>query len=124
VAPVGPGEPYRTHSATFQATAATTTISLAQTAAGDQTVLLDNVRVVPAGTADVRLRIEPWGEGAIQLSWPSSALGFELRSSPNVTGPYTDPGLPVEVGPEESVAVDFVNPDGKQFYQLVRPPTP
>lgn len=55
VAPVGGTAPYRTKTATFVATDITATLTIAQTKAGDHTVLIDDVRV----TGDVQAPLPP-----------------------------------------------------------------
>ncbi len=59
VSPVGGEQPYHTHTFSFQATSDSADLQFAQMGAGDQTVLLDDVRVYPGGEALPCVTVSP-----------------------------------------------------------------
>ncbi len=66
VDPVGADNPYHTHEFNFQATGATADLIFAQTAEGDNTVLLDNIRVTSGSAVLPCVEISP-GELTLSL---------------------------------------------------------
>lgn len=119
IAPVGGSNPYRVLEAGFVAENDTVTIAFEQTADGDQTVLLDDVRVRP-GTAQVRPRVQvAAGDAGIRLSWPQSAEGYVLQVAETVDGPWSDSDLPVTVEDGQNVVTDSPT-EAARFYRLAR----
>lgn len=88
ITPVGGVNPYLVKQAVFKATAAEGTLRFEQVAAGDQTVLLDNITVVPGGTIEekVSLNVRLTTAGTVRVAWPTSATGYTLQSAPAVPG--------------------------------------
>ena len=122
VMPVGGIAPYHTDQFDFVATNENVTIAFAQTAAGDQTVLFDNVRVVQTGPGGLRLSISQSDANAVRIAWPRYATGYSLECTetlPAAPGAWMDPGLPVGEEGNEFVAYDFIG--ATKFYRLKRP---
>lgn len=117
VTPVGGTAPYHTTSIQFTATGSSVTLALTQTATGDNTVLIDNVRIIVPPPPKLQIQLE--AGGTVRLSWPVSASGNTLQSASVVTGAYSNTGLPVTVEVDENVSHDAVAPRNK-FYGLVR----
>lgn len=121
---IGGTNPYRTTNITFTATNASATVLFQQTAPGDQTLLLDDLRLVAVTRAVVRLNIAPAPPGAVRLSWPRTlgpAWGPQCAPRlPAAPGDWFDPGLPIwEEGDE--YAVYDTSGTGTKFYRLFRP---
>jgi hypothetical protein len=121
VTPVGASAPYYTKSASFTAAGSTALLSFAQTATGDQTVLLDNVAITPGGVVTgppVRVQISTGS--TIRFSWPTSASGFVLQSTANLPGGWADVTLPVVIVGTDNVVTDTIG-GGTKFYRLQKP---
>ena len=116
VTPVGGSAPYHSTSTVFTASAASATLAFSQVAAGDNTVLIDNVRIVPA---PVVLKIQRIAGGQVRISWPIYATDFALQSSSVVSGGFSDAGLPVTQEGNENVVYD-TTATGNKFYVLLK----
>ncbi len=119
VAPVGGLNPYLTYQFEFVATSATPTLTFAQTAAGDQTVLLDNIRVVRLTGGGVRLTILRTDATTVRIAWPVSATGFILQATDDVNAPnpWPEANLPISVEGNENAVYDVIGGAAK-FYRL------
>lgn len=119
VSPVGGTEPYRTVITGFTAGSDSVIIKLAQTAAGDNTVLLDHVRIYPGvppkGAPELGIAMN----GAnITLSWPADSDGFGLVTAPSVNGPWTPVTQPV-ITQDGSLTVTLTPSATTAFFRLV-----
>ena len=122
VLPVGGIAPYHAHQFDFVATNENLTLSFTQVAAGDHTVLLDNIRVVQTGPGGLRLSISQFDASSLRLAWPRYATGYNLECTatlPAAPGAWIDPGLPVGEEGNEFVAYDFLGTT--KFYRLKKP---
>jgi hypothetical protein len=121
IAPVGANKPYYVKSASFTAAGSTALLTFAQTATGDQTVLLDNVAITPGG-AGGEVSGPPVGAqlstgNTIRFSWPTSASGFGLQSTANLPGGWTDVTLPISIDGTDNVVTDTIG-GGNKYYRL------
>ena len=133
VNPVGDAEPYYVYVYNFTADSDVAEITFAQTAEGDNTVLLDNVRLLKGKGTEVELPgpEEPavpislaLGQGAdssLTLSWSADETGWVTQYAEKVTGPWQDAGAEATV--EDGKLVVKVTPakTGSRFYRLVNP---
>ena len=122
---VGPGNPYREKTIGFQAVGAAAEVRFEGLATvGDQSLLLDNVRLF-AGTGvegNLRLHISLLGGNAVDIAWPASApANFLLQSTTDVAqGPWrTLDAVPSVEGGLIHVLDAVEGP--KKFYRLARP---
>lgn len=120
VAPVGSSNPYLVKSAVFTAAADSAVLTFEQTLDGDQTLLLDDVTVVPGGTVTVgpKLTILKTSDNKVQISWTTTS-GFTLQSSTAVNGTWSDAGLSVQTDGSQSV-VTTAPSDTTRFYRLIK----
>ena len=110
------------HSGAGSAAGSTALLTFAQTATGDQTVLLDNVAIVPGGVVTgppLRGRIATGN--TFRISWPNSATGFALQSSASLPGGWTDVGLPAVDDGTDDIVTDTIG-NGTRFYRLRKGP--
>ncbi|MCH2592529.1 MAG: DUF642 domain-containing protein [Pedosphaera sp.] len=133
VNPVGDAEPYYVYVYNFTADSDEAEITFAQTAEGDNTLLIDDVRLVKGKGTEVELPgpeepAEPiamaLGQGAdtsLTLSWAADQSGWVVQYAENVTGPWKDAGAEATV--EDGKLVVKVTPakTGARFYRLVHP---
>ena len=122
ITPVGGSAPYYAKSASFTPAGNTALLTFAQTATGDQTVLLDNVAIVPGGVVTgppLRARIATGN--AFRIAWPNSATGFSLQSTASLPGGWTDVGLPALDDGTDYVVTDTLG-NGARFYRLRKGP--
>ena len=121
VTPVGGARPYEAGSFTFTAGAETALVTFAQTAMGDQTILLDNIALAPLAPPELRLAIRPAPLNTVRLSWPVTAGGnCVLETAATLAGPWQDSGLPVATEDQDYAAYDGLAA-GTKFYRLSRP---
>jgi hypothetical protein len=121
VLPVGGSAPYRAADIPFTATGPAVVLTFTQAAEGDQTVLLDNVRILAGPPYRPRLKIA-WlpDQQAVRISWPVVAgPAWTLQVSTALPGNFVDAGLPVTVEGDEYVAYDFAG-SGAAFYRLAK----
>ena len=133
VNPVGDAEPYYVYVYNFTADSDEAEITFAQTAEGDNTVLIDDVRLVKGKGTEVELPVpeepaEPiamaLGQGAdtsLTLSWAADQTGWVVQYAENVTGPWKNAGAEATV--EDGKLVVKVTPakTGARFYRLAHP---
>jgi len=133
VNPVGDAEAYHRYVYNFTADSDVAEITFAQTAEGDNTVLLDDVRLVKGKGTEVELPspeepAEPiamaLGQGAdstLTLSWSADETGWVVQYAEKVTGPWQDAGAEATV--EDGKLVIKVTPakTGSRFYRLSHP---
>jgi hypothetical protein len=82
VSAVGGTTAYPVHQFVFTAAGETALVKFTQAAEGDQTVLIDNVMIVPGGTVVDQIGLTATVTGAnLRLSWSASATGYLLQSS-------------------------------------------
>ena len=109
ITPVGGANPYHTLEVVVPATAEQGVLRFEQTAAGEHTVLIDNIRVVPGGTLPepgVSLVVAPDAEGNVRLGWPVSAEGYRLQSAATLGDTWQDAPEPVViVGDQRTVTI-------------------
>ena len=84
--------------------------------AGDRVFLVQLLPIVHP-----TLAIQLVSSNQVQMSWPASATGFILQSSPNVTGPWGYAGLVVTNQNGTNVAMAAIN-GSTMFYQLLLSP--
>src|SRR5439155_20335292 len=121
ITPVGAGTRYYVKSASFTAAGSTALLTFAQTATGDQTVLLDNVAITPGGVVSgPPVRAQLATGNTVRFSWPTSATGFVLQSTASLPGGWTDVNLPVVIVGTENVVTDTIG-TGNKFYRLQKP---
>jgi len=122
VTPVGGNNGYLIKTVVFTATGADAELKFEQTAAGDNTLLLDNISIKPGGVAPpplVRLAITLQTGGNVRISWPSSATGYSLQSTSGLPGGWTDANLTVTV--DSTTGRNFATvsaASGTKFYRL------
>lgn len=118
---VGGKNPYATRSVVFAAPATDGVLKFEQIAAGDNTVTLDNVQLVPGGTVTPPspvLTVTRTADG-VRLSWPASFTGWRIFGAALANGPYAVVPAPVVLdGVQQSVVVP--TSQAKQFYRLQR----
>lgn len=93
VAPVGGTAAYTIRTVSFTAAASSAIIDFAQTAAGDQTVLLDDIRVtglvqdpLPClGLAPTQMELRPGVQGQLNVTVPAQLLAFPPPGGVSVT---------------------------------------
>lgn len=122
VTPVGGVAPYRTAEHSFVAGQDSISLVFTQTAPGDQTVLLDDVRVVRTAPGGVRLHISQFDGGTVRVAWSKLVTGYLLESAlrlPAAPTDWAEPGLPIVEEGDESVVYDTI--DATRFYRLRRP---
>ncbi|MBM3882949.1 MAG: hypothetical protein FJ387_25060 [Verrucomicrobia bacterium] len=119
IASAGGANPYAVRTGVFTAAAAEGELRFEQTAAGDHTVLIDNVVIVAGGQLPVRLGIRLLATGAVRVSWPASATGYVLQATQALPGGWVNSTAPVIVESGESVVL--VQPSERAaFYRLRR----
>jgi len=120
VSPVGEQNPYHALEVVVPATAEEGVLRFEQVATGDQTVLIDDVIVVPGGTLPppaVRLVSALQPDGLVRLSWPANADGFVLQETAALPGGWQDSTAPVTIEGNEKVVM--VEPtDAGSYYRL------
>ena len=133
VNPVGEAEAYYRYVYNFTADSDVAEITFAQTAEGDNTVLIDDVRLIKGKGTEVELPgpeepAEPialaLGQGAdatLTLSWSADETGWVAQYAEKVTGPWQDAGAEATV--EDGKLVIKVTPakTGARFYRLSHP---
>jgi len=104
----------------FTAPATGGVLKFEQIAAGDNTIVLDNVQLIPGGTVTEpapSLSVTRTPEGNLRLAWPASVTGWRLFGAAVVTGPYSLVNSPVVVdGVVQFVVVPATL--AQQFYRL------
>ena len=126
IAPVGAG-PYHQRYKVFTAPAASDVLSFNSTnTAGDHSLLLDNIRVMPGdvdpGNALIPLSATVFAGNALRLVWPATApAGMRLQSSRTLqAGSWLDVTVPAVIeGPDYTVYEPMDDP--RRFYQLLKP---
>lgn len=115
---VGGSSPYLAKSGVFKANGESGVLRFEQTAAGDNTVLLDNVTVVAGGTIveKVKLTISASGTG-VRIAWPASASSVTLVEADNLGSAWQDVTLPVVIEGSERV-VYAPAAAARRFYAL------
>lgn len=120
IAPVGANNAYHSKQVVFTASGEEGTLMFEQVAAGDNTVLIDNVIVKGGGTVEPNrpLLTGTFGAGnTLRLSWPGTATGYNLVASDTVNGVYTAVPEPVVIdGPNNVVTVQITG--AARYFQL------
>jgi hypothetical protein len=120
VAPVGGTNPYHLVQVNLNPSSDTVDIAFEQTADGDNTVVLDNVRIRP-GMVTVAPSVQVVRSGTgIRVSWPENAIGYILQTSGSVVTGWSASSLPVVVENGQNVVTDTTG-DAAKFYRLVIP---
>ena len=133
VNPVGGSEPYYTYVYNFTADSDEAEITFAQTAEGDNTILIDDVRLVKGKGVEVELpnpeepvesiplAIGKGPDASLTLSWSADQTDWVVEYAENVTGPWKNAGAESTV--ENGRMVIKVTPakTGSRFYRLVNP---
>jgi hypothetical protein len=122
VAPVGGTTAYPVHQFVFTAAGETAEVKFTQMSEGDQTVLIDNVMIVPGGTVIDQVRLSATVTGSnMRLSWQASATGYVLQSSAVLPGGWTDVTQPEVIdNGVKSVTVQIGADD--MFFRLIKRP--
>ena len=128
ITPIDANTPYYTKTASFTAAGSTALLTFAQTATGDQTVLLDNVAITPGAVGGVvsgpPVRAQLSTGNTIRFSWPTSATGFVLQSTASLSGGWTDVTLPVNIDGNDYVVTDTIGSSNKfcrLLHKIARP---
>ncbi|MCL4177302.1 MAG: hypothetical protein KJ072_06105, partial [Verrucomicrobia bacterium] len=120
ITPVGASNPYHALEVVVPATADQGVLRFEQIAAGDHTVLIDNVVVVPGGTLPepgVSLAVGKDSEGNVKLSWPASAADYLLKSVTSLSDEWQNAPEPVVVeGDQRTVTVEATG--NARFFRL------
>lgn len=119
VTPVGGNNAYPVRSGVFQAGTDPVAITFAQTAAGDNTVMIDDIHIRPGSAPGPRLTASLNPDSKLVIAWPGTATAYKLQSSDKLAGsPWTDVTDLVLVNGNEFNIV--VNPTAAQrYYRLV-----
>lgn len=123
VTPVGGDNPYLNHEIEFTASLESAEIQFAQTASGDNTLLIDDVRVIigelpPPG---VVLTVALGDDNTVSLSWPASAEGAVLQGASDLnTGDWSDVTLPATQEGDQMVVTSPID-SAAAFFRLRLP---
>ena len=94
-------------------------------AAGDYTLLLDDIRICPGDcrpSPPVAIGFTPGPSPTVRLSWPTSYTGYVLQSTDDLlTGPWAEVGFPVQVEGDNFVVIDDAAGVQRRFYRLRSP---
>jgi hypothetical protein len=119
VTPVGGSNPFYSKKAVFQAASDTVTLSFVQTAAGDNTVVFDDVHIRPT-TQPVTLVALPLPDHKVRVQWPASATGYKLQVAPSLpVGPWTDSTDAVQTDAAGAYIVTTAD-QAQRYYRLVK----
>ena len=133
VNPVGEAEAYYRYVYNFTSDSDMAEITFAQTAEGDNTVLLDEVRLVKGKGTKVELPspeepAEPiamaLGQGSdstLTLSWSADETGWVVQYAEKVTGPWQDAGAEAAVDAGKLVIKVTPSKTDSRFYRLSHP---
>ena len=133
VNPVGEAEAYYRYVYNFTSDSDMAEITFAQTAEGDNTVLLDEVRLVKGKGTEVELPspeepAEPiamaLGQGSdstLTLSWSADETGWVVQYAEKVTGPWQDAGAEAAVEAGKLVIKVTPSKTDSRFYRLSHP---
>lgn len=115
---VGGSNPYVVKTGVFRASGPTGVLRFEQTAPGDQTVLIDDVRLVAGGTIveRVQLNVRLTATG-LRIAWPATASTLTLMATDNLGSEWTDVQLPVVNEGSERV-VYYPTTSTKKFFAL------
>jgi hypothetical protein len=119
ITPVGAANAYAIKSVAFTAANADGALKFEQVAAGDNTVLLDNIMLKAGGTVENRptVTVAIAAANTLRILWPTTATGFNLFVSPTVGGTYTAVTDPVViVGGNNVVTVPISGTE--RYFQL------
>lgn len=97
ISPVGGSNPYLLKHLVFTAAGTEGVLRFEQTAAGDNTVVLDDVKLAPGGTlppSAPRLVFQRGVGRTLKISWPATATGYLLEATTRLPGGWSDAGLP------------------------------
>jgi hypothetical protein len=121
--PVGVGMPFITKYVVFTPIATEGVLKFEHTtAAGDHTLLLDNVRIVPGVVvASPRLNAQVPTGNTFRIAWPADATKFKLQASSSLTGNWSDVTTPIVLDGTESVVTEAIG-SGNKFYRLIETP--
>ena len=119
VSPVGEDAAYQIAELPVTATSEDVLLSFAQTAAGDNTVLLDQVQLIQIGGGSGGLALSVIQlDGAVRVSWPESMGNVMLQRASDITGPWevVEGELVAEGG---VVSLDLPADQAQGFYRAV-----
>jgi hypothetical protein len=96
IAPVGAANAYAVKNVVFTSSNTDGILKFEQVAAGDNTLLLDNIMLKGGGVVEHRptVTVSIAGANTLRISWPTTETGFNLFASGTVGGTYaavTDP---------------------------------
>jgi hypothetical protein len=118
ITPVGGTQLFYRRYATFTADGTDEQVQFQHVPAGDKTLLIDNIRIVP-GTVGTppNPAISHQADGTAQLTWPAPSVGYVLQSAASLAGPWTGDGAAITTQGAQRVAV--VRPiQAARFYRL------
>jgi hypothetical protein len=121
ITPVGAGMPYLAKYLVFTPTTTEGVLKFEHTsAAGDHTLLLDNVRIVRGVvTPAPKLAAQTAAAGTFRIAWPTAATTFKLQSAASLTGTWTDVTTPIVLEGTDNVVTEAVG-TGNKFYRLIQ----
>jgi len=127
VAPVGGANAYGTRSILFTVGSSDGELLFTHMppAAGDYTLLLDDIRICPGDcrpSPPVAIGFTSEPSPTVRLSWPNSYTGYVLQSTDDLlTGPWAEVGFPVQVEGDNFVVIDDAAGVQRRFYRLLSP---
>ena len=118
ITPVGGTRLFYRRYATFTVDGTDEQVQFQHVPAGDKTLLIDNIRIVPGTVgAPPNLALSRQADGTLLLAWPAPSVGYVLQSAASPTGPWTADGTAITTQGGQRVAV--VRPtQAARFYRL------
>jgi hypothetical protein len=119
---VGGNAPYAVQQFEFVATNLQMVLTFAQTVGGDQTLLVDNVRLEQLSPGGVRLSISLPSPDTVRLAWPLWVTEFDVEYTDSLApATWTPLGSPIFVEDPENAVYDLTQ-GGARFYRLTARP--
>ena len=119
---VGVGMPFFTKNLVFTPTGTEGVLKFENTSAGDHTLLLDNVRIVPGvASAPPRLNAHLATGNSFQIAWPVGATQFKLQATSDLTANWSDVTTQIVVEGAQNVVTEQID-SGNRFYRLIQTP--
>ncbi len=121
ITPVGVGMPFIAKNLVFTPTTTEGVLKFQHTtAAGDHTLLLDNVRIVRGTvTPAPKLTAQTAAASTFRIAWPTAATSFKLQSASSLTGTWTDVTTPIVLDGTDNVITEAIG-TGNKFYRLIK----
>ncbi len=120
--PVGGKKPYRIVRAVFSAADESLDLKITHTsAAGDHTLLVDSVRILPGDVPPpVTFGFTNPGDGTIRITWTTfDTDGLVLQSAPTLSGPWADVATAPVVDGDDNAVIESAS-DAARYYRLIK----